>query len=67
MALHARSRVADTMASANTRLAYGRFLREHGERGRGSRLFAEAQAIAARHLPAGAPALASFGSGDGGN
>jgi len=58
LALHAQA--PDTMASANTRLAYGRFLREHGERERGSQLLAEARATAARHLPAGSPALAPF-------
>jgi hypothetical protein len=58
--LHAKSRDPDSMASANPRLAYGRFLREHGERERAGQLLAQARAVAARHLPATAPALQPF-------
>jgi serine/threonine-protein kinase len=67
MALHAKAREPDTMASANTRLAYGRFLLDHGGHDRGVDLLREARTIAAQHLPAGSPALQPFerAAGDG--
>jgi serine/threonine-protein kinase len=60
MTLHAKARDPDTMSSANTRFAYGRFLIDHGERDRGIGLLRDARTIAVLHLPAGSPALQPF-------